>query len=109
LGYAAHVMRSVVIDFVRQARAQRRGGELQQVTLNTNVFNSVQASESEILRLHEFLDELAQVDKRLVNVVEMRYFGALDTAQIAECLGVNPRTVLRDLEKVRLLLLDSSA
>jgi RNA polymerase sigma factor (TIGR02999 family) len=107
LGYAAHVMRSVVVDFVRHARAQRRGGENLHVTLNTNVRDSVESSEDEIERLDEFLDELAQVDKRLVSVVEMRYFAALDTDQIAECLGVTGRTVLRDLEKVRLLLNDA--
>jgi DNA-directed RNA polymerase specialized sigma24 family protein len=48
------------------------------------------------------------VDARLVSVVEMRYFAALDNEEIARCLGVTERTVRRDLEKVRLLLLDAS-
>ncbi len=107
LAYAAHVMRSVVVDFVRHARAQRRGGEHLHVTLNSSVLDSVESSESEIVRLNDLLNELAQLDQRLVAVVEMRYFAALDTEQIAECLGVTSRTVLRDLEKVRLLLIDA--
>ena len=107
LAYAAHVMRSVVVDFVRQSRAQRRGGGQVHVTLNSNVIDAVESTDSEIERLNELLDELAQLDARLVSVVEMRYFAALDTEQIAESLGVSSRTVLRDLEKIRLLLIDA--
>ncbi len=71
LAYAAHVMRSVVVDFIRHARAQRRGGEHLHVTLNSNVLDSVESSESEIVRLNDLLLELAQLDQRLVSVVEM--------------------------------------
>jgi RNA polymerase sigma factor (TIGR02999 family) len=106
LAYAASVMRSVVVDFVRQSRAQQRGGANLHVTLNSNVMDSVESPADEIIRLHEFLDELKSVDERLVSVVEMRYFAALENAEIAECLGVTDRTVRRDLEKVRLLLID---
>jgi RNA polymerase sigma factor (TIGR02999 family) len=107
MAYAAHVMRSVVVDFVRQARAQRRGGDQLQVTLNTNLADSLESSVSEIVRLDELLDELAETDPRLVTVVEMRYFGALEVAQIAEYLNVSDRTVQRCLNKVRLLLIDA--
>ena len=52
----------------------------------------------------EALRELAKVDSRLVQVVEMRYFGGLDNKEIAASLGVTDRTVKRDWEKARLLL-----
>jgi RNA polymerase sigma factor (TIGR02999 family) len=107
MAYAAHVMRSVVIDFVRQAQAQRRGGDRHHVALNTDLAESQEASESEIVRLDELLEELAEIDARLVAVVEMRYFAALEVAEIAEYLGVSERTVQRELEKVRLLLIDA--
>ncbi len=107
MAYAAHVMRSVVVDFVRQARAQRRGGNQLQVTINTDLADSLESSVSEILRLDELLEELAEIDPRLVAVVEMRYFAALELSQIAENLDVSARTVQRDLEKVRLLLIDT--
>jgi len=107
MAYAAHVMRSVVVDLVRQARAQRRGGDLLQVTLNTNLADSLESSVSEIVRLDELLNELAEIDPRLVAVVEMRYFAAFEVSQIAENLDVSARTVRRDLEKVRLLLIDA--
>jgi RNA polymerase sigma factor (TIGR02999 family) len=106
MAYAAHVMRSVVVDFVRQARAQRRGGDQLQVTLNTNLADSLESSESEIERLDELLGELAEIDPRLVAVVEMRYFAALEVSQIAEFLEVSDRTVQRDLKRARLLLID---
>jgi RNA polymerase sigma factor (TIGR02999 family) len=106
MAYAAHVMRSVVVDFVRQARAQRRGGDQLQVTLNTNLPDSLASSVSEIALLDELLGELAEIEPRLVAVVEMRYFAALEVPQIAEYLAVSDRTVQRDLQKVRLLLID---
>jgi RNA polymerase sigma factor (TIGR02999 family) len=107
LSYAAHVMRSVVVDYVRHAQAQRRGGGNVHVTLDTNLAESMVSPADEILRVSELLDELATVDGRLVSIVEMRYFASLDNDEIAECLGVTGRTVRRDLEKVRLLLLDA--
>ena len=107
LAYAAHVMRSVVVDFVRHSRSQRSGGNQLHVTLNSNLLDSVASPGDEVIRLDEFLDELAAVDQRLVSVVEMRYFAALENEQIAASLGVTDRTVRRDLEKVRLLLLDA--
>ena len=101
-------MRSVVVDYVRQAQTLRRGAEQIQVTLDTNLAESVESSADEIMRVHDLLTELATVDARLVSVVEMRYFASLDNDQIAQCLGVTDRTVRRDLEKVRLLLLDAA-
>jgi len=108
LAYAAHVMRSVVVDFVRQAHSQRRGGDRLQVTFNSNLVDSVASHGDEVIRLNEFLDELAAVDQRLVSVVEMRYFASLENGEIAQCLGITERTVRRDLEKVRLLLIEAN-
>jgi RNA polymerase sigma factor (TIGR02999 family) len=105
LGYAAKVMRSIVIDLVRAAQAERRGGgEALHVTLNTEIGESLARPEDEVLRVHEALDELAQVDARLAQVVEMRYFAGLTEHEIAECLGVTERTVQRDWQKARLFL-----
>jgi len=104
LAYAAKVMRTIVIDMVRGARAERRGGEALHVTLNTEVGESLARPDDEILRVHEALEELAAVDERLAQVVEMRYFGGLTEAEIAQALGVTERTVQRDWQKARLFL-----
>lgn len=105
--YAGHVMRSVIVDFIRQRAAERRGGDLQRVTLSTHVTDEVTDGENEILRVHEALEELQKVDARLVQVVEMRYFGGMTEAEIAEALELSERTVRRCWEKARLLLAEA--
>ena len=102
--YAARVMRSVIVDFARARRAERRGGEADHVVLDTILSDKIGAPENDVLRVHEALEVLAQADGRLAQVVEMRYFGGLSEAEIAETLGLTERTVRRDWEKARLLL-----
>src|SRR5262245_21659214 len=104
LAYAARVMRSIIVDTIRNRLAQRRGGGELHVTLGTDVADSVAASEQEALRVDEALQELAKLDERLVKVVEMRYFVGLSPEEIADALGVTSRTIRRDWEKARLLL-----
>ncbi len=104
LAYAAKVMHNIVIDAVRLRQADRHGGQHQQVTLNTAVANLAPQQDQEIMQVHEALAELAQLDPRLAQVVEMRYFGGLLEADIAESLGVTERTVQRDWQKARLFL-----
>lgn len=104
LAYAATTMRSVVIDFVRRRSADRRGGGIDHVTLDTRAAQQLGASDDEILDVHEALETLAQVDPRLVQVVEMRYFAGLSDLEIAAALGITDRTVRRDWARARLLL-----
>ena len=102
--YASHVMRSVIVDFVRARAAERRGGDLEHVTLGTHVIDNLPQGETQILSVNEALEELGRLDQRLVQVVEMRYFAGMTEAEIAEALEVTDRTVRRDWEKARLLL-----
>jgi RNA polymerase sigma factor (TIGR02999 family) len=104
MAYAATTMRSVVIDFVRRRSADRRGGGIEHITLDTRAAESLGATDDEILAVHEALETLAQVDARLVRVVEMRYFAGLSDVEIGAALGVTDRTVRRDWERARLLL-----
>jgi RNA polymerase sigma factor (TIGR02999 family) len=104
LAYAARAMRSVVIDMVRERQALRRGGDLQAVTLDTAIIDGVPAAEDTPLRIDEALRELAALEPRLAQLVEMRYFGGFAEAEIAACLGVTDRTLRRDWLKASALL-----
>jgi len=102
--YASKVMRSVIIDAVRERQAERRGGDLQRLTLNTQIADNLPAGEDELLKVNEALEVLAQAEPRLAKVVEMRYFGGYTEAEIGEALELTERTVRRDWDKARLLL-----
>ena len=104
LAYSATVMRSIIVDAARAANTDRRGGDVQQVTLSTHLLDSIANPAGDILDVHAALDELARIDARLARVVEMRYFGGLSDDEIAEALALSSRTVRRAWEKARLLL-----
>ena len=104
--YSAQVMRSVVVDFARQRRAQRRGGDAPHITLSLSlqVAAEVAAFDDQVLKMDDALEALKGVDERLVHVVEMRYFAGMTEPEVATALGVTERTVRRDWQKARLLL-----
>lgn len=101
--YASQVMRSVIIEHLRQRGADKRGGGRRAVTLDTALGERLAAPE-QVLDVHEALESLARLEPRLAQVVEMRYFGGLTEIEIGEVLGLTERTVRRDWEKARLLL-----
>jgi RNA polymerase sigma factor (TIGR02999 family) len=105
--YASKIMRSVIIDSVRERQAERRGGDVTELTLDTQIAANLPAGEAEILQVHEALLTLEATEPRLAKVVEMRYFGGYSEIEIAEALGLTERTVRRDWDKARLLLMNS--
>lgn len=105
LAYASTVMRSVVVDLIREAQAERRGGGHFDLTLNTQIADASPAETAdEALHVHDALAKLEAIEPRMAQVVEMRYFGGLNDSEIGEALGVTARTVGRDWEKARLFL-----
>jgi RNA polymerase sigma factor (TIGR02999 family) len=103
--YAAHVMRSVIVDFARARRAERRGGDAEHLVLDTAQAERLALPENDVLRVHEALEVLEHAEPRLAQVVEMRWFAGLDELEVAQALGISERTVRRDWEKARLLLM----
>jgi RNA polymerase sigma factor (TIGR02999 family) len=104
MAYAARVMRSVVVDFVRRRAAERRGGDAVHVGLDEEMAELTDPREREVVRVNEALQELATIDERLVRVVEMRYFAGMTEEEVAEALELSRRSVARDWEKARLFL-----
>jgi RNA polymerase sigma factor (TIGR02999 family) len=102
--YASQVMRSVIVNSVRDRIAQKRGGDWKPLTLSTKIGADVADGEETVLRVHEALEALEQAEPRLAQVAQMRYFGGYSEQEIAETLGVTERTVQRDWEKARIIL-----
>ena len=102
--YSASAMRSIIVDIARAKAAERHGGQAVHVTLDEALLSGDSAGEELILKVHEALQQIAELDQRLVQLVEMRYFAGMTDPEIAEALGVTDRTVRRDWQKARVLL-----
>lgn len=104
MGYAAHTMRTLIIDIIRARGAEMRGGDAPHLSLDTDLNDRLGASVAAVLDIHGALDQLGEVDPRLVQVVEMRYFAGFNDDEIASALGIGTRTVRRDWQRARALL-----
>lgn len=106
LGYAARAMRGLVIDYVRRARARKRGGGVFEITLTENDARPAGAGSdpAELARLSDALDELAALEPDFARLVDLHFFCGYTFAEIAALRGVSERTVQRDWRKARLLL-----
>jgi len=105
--YASQVMRSVIVNSVRERLAEKRGGDWLPMTLSTGLAANEPAGEETILQVNDALEALEKADPRLGQVAQMRYFGGYNDQEIAETLGVTERTVQRDWEKARLILAET--
>jgi RNA polymerase sigma factor (TIGR02999 family) len=103
MGYAARVMRGLIIDDVRRRRAQKRGGLVDITTLRTFHAESV-ADPVALVRISDALDELARIEPELAEVIDLKFFCGLSFAEIAAVRGVSERTIQRNWEKGRLYL-----
>jgi RNA polymerase sigma factor (TIGR02999 family) len=101
--YAAGVMRSVIIDYVRRRGAQKRGGAEIHLTLTSNE-PEIELPPPDVAALDEALRQLAVIDARAHQVVEMRYFSGLSLEEIAAVLEISVATVKRDWQKARAFL-----
>jgi RNA polymerase sigma factor (TIGR02999 family) len=103
--YAASAMRSVVVDYARQRLAVKRGGDLHRVTDLPEDAGGGMRLDEDMLGLDVALNKLHDLDKRLAQVVEMRYFAGLSETEIAGLLKRSERSVRRDWQKARMFLL----
>jgi RNA polymerase sigma factor (TIGR02999 family) len=103
--HASKVMRSVIVDHLRERRADKRGGGVADVTLSTQALE--QLAPPDVLKLDDVLHMLERADGRAHQVVEMRFFGGLELEEIAALLDVSVPTVKRDWRKARAFLFDA--
>jgi len=102
LAYASRAMRTLIIDYARSRRALKRGGEFQITDLPTELPES--AESDGLQRLSDAIEELATMEPRLAQVVDLKYFSGFSFSDIAAMWDVSERTVQRDWEKARALL-----
>jgi RNA polymerase sigma factor (TIGR02999 family) len=103
MGYAARVMRGLIIDMVRERRALKRGAEFHITQLPTEIEHS-EIEGGELSRLSDALDELALHEPRVAEIVDLKYFCGFTFDEIAAQRGTSKRTVQRDWEKARMIL-----
>lgn len=100
----ARAMRFVLLDEARRAMTDKHGGNVHVEQLSAIDGLGVDSRIGELLALDTALEGLSRLDVRLVEVVELRYFGGLGEIEIAGLLGVTERTVRRDWRKARAYL-----
>jgi RNA polymerase sigma factor (TIGR02999 family) len=105
LGYAARVMRTLIIDHARNHRAQKRGGQFEITSFATEVGESF-AHDPDLTRISEALDELAKMDPALAEIVDLKFFCGFSFAEISGMKSISERTVQRNWRKARLYLHD---
>jgi RNA polymerase sigma factor (TIGR02999 family) len=96
-GIAAKMMRRVLVDHARRKHAGKREGFSGDPVSLSQVADPAGGKDIDVLNLHQALDDLARLDKRQADVVELRYFGGLKIEEIAEAIGMSPATVKREL------------
>ncbi len=99
----ATVMRHILVDYARQRKAEKRGGKAQQTLLRASVIGG-EAVSLDVLDLDASLSRLAQINPRLSQLVEMRFFGGLTLEETANALEISIRTAHRDWYKAKGML-----
>lgn len=102
MGYAARVMRGLIIDHARARSAQKRGGQFEITSIGTELDNP--PDDRELTRISEALKELAKADPSLEEIVDLKFFCGFTFAEIAAMKSISERTAQRQWEKARIYL-----
>jgi RNA polymerase sigma factor (TIGR02999 family) len=103
MGYAARVMRGLIIDHARNHSAIKRGGEFKIISLEADIAGNP-AGAKELSLISDVLDQLAKVEPDLAEVVDLKFFCGFSFAEIAAMQKLSERTVQRMWEKARIYL-----
>ena len=104
MAYAARAMRTVIIDHARARRTQKRGGGFELTTLEPEQAAEAGLDCAQLERLSATLDQLAEIDLSLAEVVDLKFFAGFSFDEIAALRGVSSRTVMRHWNQARLFL-----
>lgn len=102
MGYAAKVMRGLIIDHARCQNAQKRGGHFEITQMVNDPRDAADSLELE--RISDALEQLARLEPHLAEIVDLKFFCGFSCAEIAALRGLSERTVQRKWEKARVYL-----
>ncbi|QOY89061.1 ECF-type sigma factor [Paludibaculum fermentans] len=97
---AARLTRQILVDSAREQRAQKRGSGVQPVSLE-EAKELAGGRSPDVLAIHEALSQLAQFDERKAQILELRYFGGLEAAQISAVLDLSESTIAREIRAAK--------
>jgi RNA polymerase sigma factor (TIGR02999 family) len=103
MGYAARVMRGLIIDRARSKHAVKRGGQFEIASLGTEAGENL-PDVRELTSVSEALDQLEKIEPALAEIVDLKFFCGFSFAEIAAMRGVSERTVQRKWERARIYL-----
>ncbi|MHB1330208.1 MAG: ECF-type sigma factor [Gemmatimonadales bacterium] len=103
--FASRAMRHILVDHARRRHAERRGGNPVHVPLEEDHL-ATDTGLSDILGVDEAVERLAERHPRMAQIVELRFFGGLTVAEVAQALGASVRTVEREWSRARTYLLE---
>ncbi len=101
---SAQLMRRILVDFAREKRYLKRGGDALRISLDEAAAFPVE-QDADLVALDDALVALAEMDRRKSQVVEMRFFGGLSVKEVAEVLKISEETVIRDWRLAKVWLL----
>jgi RNA polymerase sigma factor (TIGR02999 family) len=108
VGVAAVMMRRILVNHARDRAADKRGGDAEKVSLSL-AHDMGEAPSVDVIALHDALDALAAIDARKSRIVELKFFGGLTIAEMAEVMELSPATIEREWSFSRAWLYDALA
>lgn len=105
VGLMAHAMRYAILDEAKKSLTAKRGAQAQHLALDEEEMPAQNMPVEDLLQLDQALKHLAEIDPRLVVIVELRYFGGLTDTEIGELLNLGERTIRREWLSARSYLI----
>ena len=100
IAIGAKAMRRILVDHARTKQRQKRGGGRLKMSLDEQLTVSTKNGQ-DVLAVHQAIDELQRFDERQARIVELRFFGGMTVAEVADVLGVSPGLVEREWRVAR--------
>ena len=104
-GVCSHLMRHVLTDYARSRLYLKRGGDARQMPFDENLGVPDHDPGAVLIALDDALHDLAALDERMSQVVQLRFFGGFSVKETAEALGISEATVKREWESAKVWLL----